>query len=143
MAKSWQEHAKDALGGLSEVSLEALDSVRHKVVEQGYFGQEQTGYITNIYGTNFSNPASENNAIAQNGGEAQEQAASIDPKDTYVRFEPRPNEEAGWWHGEPEPSQGASEEHDYTPRNGWDLGENAADTVNAMDAEQNAPEQEM
>lgn len=168
MAKSWQQQAYDALGSLSEVSLEALDNVRHKAVEQSYFGQEQTGYLYNIYGTNFSN---ENTTAQQNtaqGGSptiGSEQGQEPQSREVNDPLTQRPDEQSGWWHGEPETRTEADNNNDnIAPHNGWSLGQDAWETRQGLekpaietpaelqrnevwgdsgqDPEQDAPEQE-
>jgi len=124
---------------LVSVIAEAADDIRHKVIEQAWSGQEQTGFLQNIYGTDF---ASGSDSTAQGSTELAEgqRAAPIDPKDSYVRTEPRPNEIEGWWQGEYENSYGAAVSDNHTPHNGWGIGQDAAQTRQALAAEQNAPE---
>lgn len=133
--------SKEIRQAVASIILEGMDDVRHKVVEQGWSGQEQTGYLQNIYGTDFTNQttaAQESSDGLQDNG-----AQAVDPNANYVGFEQRPDEQAGWWHGEPETRNGMNDNDNHAARNGWGIGQDASETREALEAKQDSPEQEM
>lgn len=65
MARTLKQTIKEELATLGGIAAEAVDSARHKVVEQGWFGQEQTGYIQNIYGTDLANEQGSETTLEQ------------------------------------------------------------------------------
>ena len=48
--RTWEQAFAEELPKLEGLLVEATDDIRHKVIEQAWSGQEQTGYNQNIYG---------------------------------------------------------------------------------------------
>jgi len=110
----------------------AMNDVRHKVVEEGYFGWGN--------GRSVTDDVPPQPAIKDTAPQAIEHQTSptISAAPVHEDKNPvnsqvshgvnRPNEEAGWYHGEPALRNGDTQNSEMTPRNGWALGQDAFET---------------
>lgn len=126
--RSWEQAFREEVPKLKALAAEALDDIRHKVVEQGWSGKDQTGYLQSPYG-NTSSGVEHTNQTSATTPEDVNIYSTIDSKETYVRFAPEggagyPTEDEGWWLGEYDGSYDGNS--NIEARNGWELGQDTS-----------------
>lgn len=100
--------AKQALReDTAEILLNALDDARHKLIEQGYFGQEQTGYLQSPYGSTWDDAGDWWNGSGNNTETQQTSAQTDAPQDE--------TNNADWWHGSHSTATDTQHNQNYQP----------------------------
>lgn len=132
MAGKWTQALREET---AKILLNIMDDVRHKLVEQGWSGQEQTGYIQSPYESmTDSAPMARGDTQTPDSwrGQPNDNQATSDtqtePQSAAVSHEThRPNETAGWWQGEHQGSYGGNEAS-IIRNNSWSVGQDASAT---------------
>ncbi len=136
MAQGKRDISQSFFDGL----VNAMDDIRHKVIEEPWFGW---GNGRSITGDVPEGAVKNTSPATQTHNTASPEAAATpspqaEPQNSLVSHETnRPDESGQWWQGEHSGSyDGQSDSHEMRPHNGWDIGQDAAETREAL------PEQE-
>jgi len=137
--RSWKQGAREELTTeLKNLLANAADDIRHKVIEQAWSGQEQTGYLLSPYGSQHGDQKPQVNIYTtihnhQASSDAEQQEAS-----PYVHVP------AGdWTEGEDyRGGYGGSGNDDRRPRNGWELGQDPTEQPTPQEQERERQEEQ-